>query len=65
MTHGAMIARQHCVPAIPRVEHATAVIRDGQHGIHGADGHVEIPLQRVLRATRDSAAAIGQPDAAW
>jgi phosphoenolpyruvate synthase/pyruvate phosphate dikinase len=43
MTHGAVIAREYGLPAVVGVEHATRLIRDGQHiRVHGTDGYVEI-----------------------
>jgi pyruvate,water dikinase len=43
MTHGAVIAREYGLPAVVGVEHATALIRDGQRiRVHGTDGYVEI-----------------------
>lgn len=43
MTHGAVIAREYGLPAVVGVEHATELIRDGQHiRVHGTDGYVEI-----------------------
>ena len=38
-----MIAREYGLPAVVGVEHATRLIRDGQHiRVHGTDGYVEI-----------------------
>ena len=43
MTHGAVIAREFGLPAIVGVEHATRLIRDGQHiRVHGTDGYIEL-----------------------
>jgi pyruvate,water dikinase len=43
MTHGAVIAREYGLPAVVGVEHATALIRDGQRiRVHGTDGYVEL-----------------------
>jgi pyruvate,water dikinase len=43
MTHGAVIAREYGLPAVVGVEHATQLIRDGQHiRVHGTDGYVEL-----------------------
>jgi len=43
MTHGAVIAREYGLPAVVGVEHATQLIKDGQHiRINGTDGYVEI-----------------------
>ncbi|WP_280222212.1 rifamycin-inactivating phosphotransferase [Nocardia neocaledoniensis] len=43
MTHGAVIAREYGLPAVVGVEHATALIRDGQRiRVHGTEGYVEI-----------------------
>jgi phosphoenolpyruvate synthase/pyruvate phosphate dikinase len=43
MTHGAVIAREYGLPAVVGVEHATALIRDGQRiRVHGTDGYIEI-----------------------
>ncbi|UGT55871.1 rifamycin-inactivating phosphotransferase [Nocardia asteroides] len=43
MTHGAVIAREYGLPAVVGVEHATALIRDGQRiRVHGTQGYVEI-----------------------
>ena len=43
MTHGAVIAREYGLPAVVGVEHATRLIRDGQHiRVHGTGGYVEI-----------------------
>jgi phosphohistidine swiveling domain-containing protein len=43
MTHGAVIAREYCLPAVVGVPHATRLIRDGQRiRVHGTDRHVEI-----------------------
>lgn len=43
MTHGAVIAREYGVPAVVGVEHATELIREGQHiRVHGTEGYVEI-----------------------
>jgi pyruvate,water dikinase len=43
MTHGAVIAREYGLPAVVGVEHATALIRDGQRiRVNGTDGYVEI-----------------------
>ena len=43
MTHGAVIAREYGLPAVVGVEHATRLIRDGQHiRVNGTDGYVEI-----------------------
>lgn len=43
MTHGAVIAREYGLPAVVGVQHATGLIRDGQHiRVHGTDGYVEI-----------------------
>ena len=43
MTHGSVIAREYGLPAVVGVEHATRLIRDGQHiRVHGTDGYVEI-----------------------
>ncbi len=42
MTHGAVIAREYGLPAVVGVEHATRLIRDGQHiRVHGTEGYVE------------------------
>ncbi|MEC3954450.1 rifamycin-inactivating phosphotransferase [Nocardia sp. CDC153] len=46
MTHGAVIAREYGLPAVVGVEHATALIRDGQRiRVNGTDGYVEILSQ--------------------
>jgi pyruvate,water dikinase len=38
----AVIAREHGLPAVAGVEHATRLIRDGQRiPVHGTDGYVE------------------------
>jgi pyruvate,water dikinase len=43
MTHGAVVAREYGLPAVVGVEHATRLIRDGQHiRVHGTDGYVEL-----------------------
>ena len=43
MTHGAVIAREYGLPAVVGVEHATALIRDGQRiRVHGTDGYIEL-----------------------
>jgi pyruvate,water dikinase len=43
MTHGAVIAREYGLPAVVGVEHATALIRDGQRiRVHGKEGYVAI-----------------------
>ncbi len=43
MTHGAVIAREYGLPAVVGVEHATALIKDGQRiRVNGTDGFVEI-----------------------
>jgi rifampicin phosphotransferase len=43
MTHGAVIAREYGLPAVVGVEHATALIKDGQRiRVNGTDGYVEI-----------------------
>ncbi|WP_067650953.1 rifamycin-inactivating phosphotransferase [Nocardia harenae] len=43
MTHGAVIAREYGLPAVVGVEHATALVRDGQRiRVHGTDGYVEL-----------------------
>lgn len=43
MTHGAVIAREYGLPAVVGVEHATRLIKDGQHiRVHGTEGYVEI-----------------------
>jgi pyruvate,water dikinase len=43
MTHGAVIAREHGLPAVVGVQDATRLIRDGQQiRVHGTDGYVEI-----------------------
>jgi pyruvate,water dikinase len=43
MTHCAVIAREYGLPAVVGVQHATRLIRDGQHiRVHGTDGFVEI-----------------------
>ncbi|GEM33770.1 phosphoenolpyruvate synthase [Nocardia neocaledoniensis NBRC 108232] len=43
MTHGAVIAREYGLPAVVGVEHATALIHDGQRiRVHGTEGYVEI-----------------------
>ncbi len=43
MTHGAVIAREYGLPSVVGVEHATALIGDGQRiRVHGTDGYVEI-----------------------
>jgi len=47
MTHGAMIAREYGLPAVVGVEHATALIADGQQiRVDGTRGYVEILDQR-------------------
>ena len=43
MTHGAVIAREYGLPAVVCVEHATALITDGQRiRLHGTDGYIEL-----------------------
>lgn len=43
MTHGAVIAREYGLPAVVGVEHATALIQDGQRiRVNGTDGYVEL-----------------------
>jgi rifampicin phosphotransferase len=43
MTHGAVIAREYCLPAVVGVEHATRLITDGQRiRVHGREGYVEL-----------------------
>ncbi len=43
MTHGAVVAREYGVPAVVGVEHATALIHDGQRiRVNGTDGYVEV-----------------------
>jgi pyruvate,water dikinase len=43
MTHGAVIAREYGLPAVVGVEHATALIQDGERiRVNGTDGYVEI-----------------------
>ena len=43
MTHGAVIAREYCLPAVVGVENATKLIKDGQRiRVHGTEGYVEI-----------------------
>lgn len=43
MTHGAVIAREYGLPAVVGVEHATKLIKDGQHiRVNGTDGYIEI-----------------------
>jgi pyruvate,water dikinase len=43
MTHGAVIAREYGLPAVVGVEHATALIGDGQRiRVHGTEGYVEV-----------------------
>ncbi|HYR10379.1 MAG TPA: PEP-utilizing enzyme [Longimicrobium sp.] len=41
--YGAVIAREHRLPVVGGVQHATRLIRDGQRvRVHGTDGYVEI-----------------------
>lgn len=43
MTHGAVIAREYGLPAVVGVEHATSLIKDGQHiRVNGTDGYIEL-----------------------
>lgn len=43
MTHGSVIAREYGLPAVVGVDHATALIKDGQQiRVNGTDGYVEI-----------------------
>ncbi len=43
MTHGAVIAREYGLPAVVGVEHATALIKDGQKiRVNGTEGYVEL-----------------------
>ncbi|MEV4211173.1 PEP-utilizing enzyme [Micromonospora sp. NPDC049662] len=43
MTHGAVIGREHDLPAVIGVDRATRPIRDGQRiRLHGTDGFVEL-----------------------
>jgi phosphoenolpyruvate synthase/pyruvate phosphate dikinase len=43
MTHGAVIAREYGLPAVVGVEHATALIHDGQRvRVDGTAGYVEV-----------------------
>ena len=43
MTHGAVIAREYGIPAVVGVDHATKLIKDGQHiRVHGTEGYVEL-----------------------
>lgn len=43
MTHGAVIARVYCSPAVVGVENATRLIKDGQRiRVNGIDGYVEL-----------------------
>jgi pyruvate,water dikinase len=43
MTHGAVIAREYGLPAVVGVQHATTLIRDGQHiRVDGTHGYVTV-----------------------
>lgn len=43
MTHGAVVAREYGLPAVVGVQHATTLIRDGQHiRVDGANGYVSV-----------------------
>ena len=42
MTHGAVIAREHGLPAVVGVDNATKLIKDGQRiRVHGTEGYIE------------------------
>ena len=43
MTHRAIIAREHGLPAVSKVENATKLIKDGQRiRLHGTEEYVDI-----------------------